>query len=114
MQPPPASAVPAPALTTPALSEAEGRRALGVARPPAGALAETADGRHFDPAAVWERLLPEFAGRLGRSTVRRTVRDCAADISAVPVPALPELVERSARYRLTVLLDHHRTTRAGA
>ena len=96
MQPPPVPAAPA-------RGGPGGRRAPAVPRPP--------DGGHFDPAAVSDRLLPEFAGRLGSSTVRRTVRDCAEDISAVPVPALPELVERSARHRLTVLLDHHQTVR---
>ena len=78
------------------------RRAQALPLPRNGG--ERAGGlRCFDPAAVAERLLAEFAGRVDAATVRATVADCAADISAVPAPALPELVERSARQRLTVL-----------
>lgn len=58
----------------------------------------------FDPGTVADRLLAEFAGEVDVPTVRRVVRACAADITAVPVPALPELVERCARQRLAALL----------
>lgn len=64
----------------------------------------------FDPAAVADRLLAEFAGEVDVPTVRRVVSECVADITAVPVPALPELVERCARQRLAALLGHPRAT----
>lgn len=59
----------------------------------------------FDQTAVTQRLLAEFAGQHAPATVRSTVRDCVADITAVPALALAELVERCARQRLTDLRD---------
>ena len=48
-----------------------------------------------------ERLMAEFEGQIGLDVVSRVVRDCVRDLAAVPVEALPELVERCARQRLT-------------
>lgn len=87
------------AVVPPATDASRRARALPLPRSAGG----RAGGlRCFDSAAVAERLLAEFAGRVDAATVRATVADCAADISAVPAPALPELVERSARQRLSV------------
>ncbi len=47
------------------------------------------------------RLADEFRDRLGPQYVRRIVQLARADLSGVPVGALPELVERLARHRLT-------------
>lgn len=46
------------------------------------------------------RLLPEFGHRLDQDVVVRVVRSCRSDLSGTPADALPELVERLARYRL--------------
>ncbi|RZU30580.1 three-helix bundle dimerization domain-containing protein [Blastococcus saxobsidens] len=47
-----------------------------------------------------DRLHVEYAGRLRPQLVVRVVRDCRKDLGGSPVGALPELVERLARYRL--------------
>ncbi|RBY95800.1 hypothetical protein DQ237_11655 [Blastococcus sp. TF02-8] len=46
------------------------------------------------------RLSGEFSGRVGPQLVVRVVRDCRRELGGSPVGALPELVERLARYRL--------------
>jgi hypothetical protein len=46
------------------------------------------------------RLEPEFRDRLRPQLIGRVVRDCRRDLGGSPVGALPELVERLARYRL--------------
>jgi hypothetical protein len=46
------------------------------------------------------RLEPEFRDRLRPQLIVRVVRDCRRDLGGSPVGALPELVERLARYRL--------------
>jgi hypothetical protein len=46
------------------------------------------------------RLSSEFSGRVGPQLVVRVVRDCRRELGGSPVGALPELVERLARYRL--------------
>jgi hypothetical protein len=46
------------------------------------------------------RLAPEYAGRVGPHLVVRVVRTCRQELGGSPVGALPELVERLARYRL--------------
>ncbi|WP_103382996.1 three-helix bundle dimerization domain-containing protein [Pseudonocardia dioxanivorans] len=63
------------------------------------------DGAEDDDCvtAAVARLAGEFAGRVDRGTVRRTVVSCRADLDAAPPPALPELVERLARQRLLLL-----------
>ncbi|MCA0144228.1 three-helix bundle dimerization domain-containing protein [Blastococcus sp. LR1] len=58
-----------------------------------------------DPAdeavsAAVGRLSGEFSGRVGPQLVVRVVRDCRRELGGSPVGALPELVERLARYRL--------------
>jgi hypothetical protein len=54
-----------------------------------------------DPAveSAVSRLREEF-GRLGTQVVVRVVRDCRRELGGSPIGALPELVERLARYRL--------------
>ncbi len=47
------------------------------------------------------RLSDEFRDRLGPQYVRRIVLLARADLSGVPADAVPELVERLARHRLT-------------
>jgi hypothetical protein len=47
------------------------------------------------------RLADEFRDRLGRQYIRRIVQLARADLSGVPADAVPELVERLARHRLT-------------
>ena len=49
------------------------------------------------------RLSDEFRDRLGAPFIRRTVQLARADLSGVPADAVPELVERLARHRLTHL-----------
>jgi hypothetical protein len=46
------------------------------------------------------RLRQEFDGRVVPQLVVRVVRDCRRELGGSPVGALPELVERLARYRL--------------
>ena len=46
------------------------------------------------------RLVDEFRDRVGAQYVRRIVQLAHADLSGVPVDAVPELVERLARTRL--------------
>jgi hypothetical protein len=46
------------------------------------------------------RLGQEFGGRLSSQLVVRVVRDCRRDLGGSPIGAMPELVERLARYRL--------------
>jgi hypothetical protein len=48
-----------------------------------------------------QRLADEFRDRLGRQYIRRIVQLARADLSGVPADAVPELVERLARHRLT-------------
>jgi hypothetical protein len=48
------------------------------------------------------RLSDEFRDRLGAQYVRRIVQLARADLSGVPAGAVPELVERLARHRLTL------------
>jgi hypothetical protein len=52
--------------------------------------------------AAVRRLVDEFRGRLADQDVRRVVQTARADLSGVPVGAVPELVERLARHRLTL------------
>jgi len=46
------------------------------------------------------RLAPEYAGRVGPQLVVRVVRTARKELGGSPVGAMPELVERLARYRL--------------
>jgi len=47
-----------------------------------------------------DRLGGEYAGRVRPQLVVRVVRESRRDLGGSPVGALPELVERLARYRL--------------
>ena len=51
--------------------------------------------------AAVDRLAAEFRHRLGPQYIRRIVELCRNDLSGVPEGAVPELVERLARHRLT-------------
>ena len=55
-----------------------------------------------DPAVdqAVDRLRGEYAGRVGPQLVVNVVRESRRDLGGSPVGALPELVERLARYRL--------------
>ena len=52
-------------------------------------------------AAATGRLLAEFQWQISEDEVRRVVQGCLRDLAGSPVGALPELVERSARQRLS-------------
>jgi hypothetical protein len=56
----------------------------------------------WDPAVeqAVDGLLGEYAGRVRPQLVVRVVRESRRDLGGSPVGALPELVERLARYRL--------------
>ena len=56
----------------------------------------------WDPAVeqAVDRLRDEYAGRVRPQLVVRVVRESRRDLGGSPVGALPELVERLARYRL--------------
>ncbi len=56
------------------------------------------------PYATTDRLLAEFRWQLDEAEVSRVVETCVRDLAGVPAGALPELVERSARQRLTASL----------
>lgn len=49
---------------------------------------------------VVERLSAEFA-TIGIGELTAVVVECRSDLSGVPTPALPEMLERLARVRLT-------------
>ncbi|TFV52722.1 hypothetical protein [Blastococcus sp. TF02A-35] len=72
------------------------------AEDPTGPAAEPLlDGPADDSVtAAVGRLNGEFSGRVGPQLVVRVVRDCRRELGGSPVGALPELVERLARYRL--------------
>jgi hypothetical protein len=56
----------------------------------------------WDAAVVQavDRLRGEYAGRVRPQLVVRVVRESRRDLGGSPVGALPELVERLARFRL--------------
>lgn len=56
-----------------------------------------------DPAVeqAVDRLRSEYAGRVRPQLVVRVVRESRRDLGGSPIGAMPELVERLARYRLT-------------
>ncbi|WP_040337117.1 three-helix bundle dimerization domain-containing protein [Candidatus Blastococcus massiliensis] len=57
-----------------------------------------------DPAVeqAVRRLRGEYAGRVRPQLVVRVVRESRRDLGGSPVGAMPELVERLARYRLAM------------
>ena len=56
----------------------------------------------WDAAVVQavDRLRGEYAGRVRPQLVVRVVRESRRDLGGSPIGAMPELVERLARYRL--------------
>jgi len=56
-------------------------------------------------ADVVERLLTEFADRYALTDITDMVRECRMQLSCSPVTALPELIERLARQRLSARHD---------
>ncbi len=46
------------------------------------------------------RLAEEFSHQVRPQSIVRVVHDCRRDLGGSPVGAMPELVERLARYRL--------------
>jgi hypothetical protein len=67
--------------------------------PVASLVADPAVDRSVDDAVA--RLAEEFSDRVRPQLIVRIVRDCRRDLGGSPVGALPELVERLARIRLT-------------
>jgi hypothetical protein len=60
--------------------------------------------RHFDPyLTIVERLCAEFEETATVSTVIAMIESCRAELDVPSTAALPELVERLARQRLSVL-----------
>jgi hypothetical protein len=57
-------------------------------------------------AEITERLFAEFAPRVSLTTIGTAVRQCRRDLDGTPESALPEMVERLARQRLTELAQH--------
>ncbi len=53
-------------------------------------------------ADVVERLFAEFTPRHSLSDIAAVVQQCRAELSCSPVSALPGLIERLARVRLSV------------
>ena len=47
------------------------------------------------------RLADEFSDRLRPQLIVHVVQDCRRDLGGSPIGAMPELVERLARHRLT-------------
>lgn len=58
-------------------------------------------------AEIDERLRAEFQTRISRARISAVVRQADNDLSGAPTGALPELVERLARQRLSDLLSRH-------
>jgi len=60
-----------------------------------------------DPAveSAVARLAPEFGDQVRTKVIVRIVRDCRRDLGGSPVGAMPELVERLARYRLSAAVS---------
>jgi hypothetical protein len=66
---------------------------------PVAFVADPSVDRSVDQAVA--RLSEEFSERVRRPLIVRVVRDCRRDLGGSPVGALPELVERLARIRLS-------------
>ena len=69
----------------------------------ASPVADPTVDRSVDQAV--SRLAEEFSDRLRPQLIVRVVRDCRRDLGGSPVGALPELVERLARIRLSDSTD---------
>ncbi len=76
---------------------------LAVPNLPSDSSGEPEADEQRDPAVelAVARLAPEFGDQVRPKVIVRVVRDCRRDLGGSPVGALPELVERLARYRLT-------------
>jgi hypothetical protein len=61
-----------------------------------------------DPlATLTDRLYTDYQPGLTHADIDRVVQQCRSDLAGTPAPALPELLERLARQRLT---DHRDAT----
>ena len=67
--------------------------------PVASLVADPTVDRSVDDAVA--RLAVEFSDQVRPQLIVRVVRDCRRDLGGSPVGALPELVERLARIRLS-------------
>ena len=67
--------------------------------PVASLLADPSVDNSVDEAVA--RLAAEFSDRVRPQLIVRVVRNCRRDLGGSPVGALPELVERLARIRLS-------------
>jgi hypothetical protein len=67
--------------------------------PVASLVAHPTVDRSVDDAVA--RLAVEFSDQVRPQLIVRVVRDCRRDLGGSPVGALPELVERLARIRLS-------------
>jgi hypothetical protein len=67
---------------------------------------ENPAGQNASYADLVERMFREFEDRLALSLILQVVNDCRHDLQGTHVGALPELTERLARHRLTVLATH--------
>lgn len=71
---------------------------LAVPMPSSHSSGETAGDPSVESAV--RRLAAEFGARVGPQLVSSVVGDCRRELGGSPIGALPELVERLARYRL--------------
>lgn len=62
---------------------------------------DTTSGTDESVDLAVDRLAAEFRDRIGPQFIRRIVLNARADLSGVPAGAVPEMVERLARHRLT-------------
>lgn len=63
-----------------------------------------------DPqTTLTDRLYADYQSAIAHADIDRVVHQCRADLAGIPEPALPELLERLARQRLT----DQRDARAG-
>jgi hypothetical protein len=65
-----------------------------------------------DPlATLTDRLYPDYQPGLTHADIDRVLQRCRADLAGTPDTALPELLERLARQRLSDQFAAHRTSR---
>jgi hypothetical protein len=56
-------------------------------------------------ADIVERLLQDYEAQLPLSDIAEVVRQCRRDLAGSPRAAMPELIERLARHRITSMLE---------
>jgi hypothetical protein len=56
-----------------------------------------------DSVDVLDRLCRDFSSLLPEAVIEEVVAECQHELSGVPRPALPEMLERLARYRLDLV-----------